>query len=334
MQAQAEKLEKRFGIVHGDRQLQIAQIEARRLLLTDDFLFGFDRFFKGRFEFKTEAKNAGSERASGKARAELVEEATEQKRERLELFDGVIKLHFFFKGVSGFGNGNGAGTRALCQCVKTDAFLAEPLGKIEKRKSGELATGSNAPALERFGGLRRWGEHADRQFAEMSGFFARGDHMNAGESAGCDNGGSDVLGDGDVREKAALFAARKKLLSNGASIAQQTFQAGDIRDYEIGSGIFNARRNRPAQIEKRGVRAFFEGRRTKTNCDADKLRDGGFGHAELDTGATRSFAHGDNMDEGRRALNESQGAAREIRFLPDDGLHEKIRNVNGGEHGS
>src|SRR5579883_3319256 len=78
--------------------------------------------------------------------------------------------------------------------------------------------------------------------------------------------------------------------------------------------------------------AFFKSQRTRADFQARKLRGGGFGHAQPDSGAPRGFAHGNNMNERRRAFDQRESATGKLRLLPQDGLHGKIRNVNGREH--
>src|ERR1700722_786590 len=90
------------------------------------------------------------ERTGLQARAQLIEQASEQKGDGFEFFFGSVEFEFFFEMNARFGQRKGAAGNATGQLMQPNAFLAHTHGKNERGKRSQIAAGADAPTIERF----------------------------------------------------------------------------------------------------------------------------------------------------------------------------------------
>src|SRR3984957_1291578 len=140
----------------------------------------------------------GGKRTGLQARAQLIEQASEQKGDRLEFFFGSVEFEFFFETHARFDQRQRAAGNAAGQLMQTNAFLAQTLGKIEGRERGQIPAGSNAPTIERFQQFNRRQQNFHRKNGEARGFFAGIYYGDSRKAAGGDDGNVDGCGYRDI----------------------------------------------------------------------------------------------------------------------------------------
>jgi hypothetical protein len=146
----------------------------------------------------------GGERLRVEARAEVVQEAADQKHQGLEQFEGVVEVGGFF--VNGFERRGfeRAVDGAAGQFLHPDSARAEAFGDAVGGEFREVAEGADAPEVQRFEEIGIGRQGVDGQDAEDALFLAGADDGDAGEIAGGEDGGFNGRGDGDARDSVDL----------------------------------------------------------------------------------------------------------------------------------
>ncbi len=136
------------------------------------FWSDFRIFFEEVEQDKFQMNCGGGERSGLQAGAQLIEQASQQKRNGVEFFFRSIEIEFFFEMHAGFGKDEGTAGGPASELMQTNAFLSQTFGEIERRKRGQVAAGADAPTVERFQQFsgRQQDRHGKKR--EARGFFA------------------------------------------------------------------------------------------------------------------------------------------------------------------
>ncbi len=136
LQLQAQQAQQQFGIAHRHGQGQNFFVTMRSHLPARIF------------QVESQANGAGGEGTRHQARAQLVKQAAQQKRQRLEFRNGILERHRFFKRNAGFGQQQSSRTASARPCAQAHSLLPEAFGEAGKRQRRKLRTGAHAPAVQ------------------------------------------------------------------------------------------------------------------------------------------------------------------------------------------
>ena len=131
LQMQAKQLQEHFGIAHGHGQGHGFFIGLRSCLFIGRVACLFFQargvIFEGGIEFKARMNGIGGKGACIQAGAELVEQAPQDERQRLQLLDGIFQLHFLFKTEARLSENQRTHARAAGEFVQANAILSQAL---------------------------------------------------------------------------------------------------------------------------------------------------------------------------------------------------------------
>jgi hypothetical protein len=173
-------------------------------------------------------------------------------------------------------------------------------------------------------------EDIGSESSEAFGFFAFGNHGDAGEAAGGEACGIGIGSDRNVGFEAEIGGAASEIAGDVGGRPEERFESGEIKQSSVGRGVFDARRKRLRAVEQCGVRGSFSQGRTRAQGELGAGFNLNLRHARLNAELAGAVVDAENFLERRFAFEHSNRLRAQFRFGAQNGFDGKIGNEDAG----